>query len=59
MKSRKENYLKLEEFQPGHDSLELVAKELKGCFGNPDDAEEYLASCLDLNDEAIRLSSNH
>lgn len=55
IKFRKENYRKLEEFDPGHSTLELVEKELEGCFGDADEARHYLDTISEIHDEADRL----
>lgn len=55
IKTRRENYRKLEEFEPGHSTLELVEEELKGCFGDPHEASYYLSTIEGIHAEAERL----
>ena len=43
-------------WDPGHVTRDLVALQIKGCFGDPAEAEIYLIRCLDMHDEAIRLA---
>jgi hypothetical protein len=56
IKTRRENYRKHEEFEPGHATLELVEAELKGCFGDAAEASYYLATISDLHEEAKVLA---
>jgi len=46
------NYTKLSEFDPGHSSRELVQEELKRCFGDPSEAELYLETIEDIQEES-------
>lgn len=56
IKSRKENYRKLEEFDPGHTTLDLVEKEINDCFGDPAEANYYLGTIGGLHEEAKELN---
>lgn len=48
-------YRKLEAFQPGHNSLELVQAELNGCFYDESKAEAYLHGAFAVQVEAERI----
>lgn len=58
IRSKKENYQKLEAFEPGHKTMELVERELKGCFMYEADAYGYLDEITSIHEEAERLASN-
>lgn len=55
VRNSSKSYRKLNEWPGGHETMDHVEAELKRCFGDPLEAESYLAIALNIRDEAGHL----